>query len=95
MTIYINDIRQDYRHTAFFSPSSAGLGYATISTGDSVDDITPYDDNGGIPEGLTSKEWTRICDNYERYLYEHRHELEINPAGHEWEKFFEEDRAKR
>ncbi len=78
-TILINDIKQDYKHRAFFSPSSAELEYSTL----------PREAFGGMgtdakPEDMTSHEWYEACKRFEKYLYEHRYELGINGAGNGW-----------
>lgn len=74
-TILINDIKQDYRHTAFFSPSTAGLGYAPIQgrAGDTlaVTFDTPEED----------REFLDALKQYEKYAREHWVELELNGRG--------------
>lgn len=59
-TIFINDIKQDFRHHAFFSPSSAGLGYSTLPSvafGPMGFDAKPAD--------MTTREWNKAVDRLE------------------------------
>lgn len=54
-TIFINDIRQDYRHHAFFSPSAAGIEYSTLP-------LEAFGEMGGDdsdckPADMSLKDW--------------------------------------
>lgn len=75
-TIFINDIKQDYRHHAFFSPSAAGLGYSTLPP-------EAFGPMGG--DDFASEEekeaFYKAADQYEKYAREHWIELELNGRG--------------
>lgn len=67
-TIFINDIKQDYRHHAFFSPSNAGLGYSTLPR-------EAFGEMGGAeadpkPADMSLKDWIKAWDTYERMCEE-------------------------
>lgn len=73
--IFVNDIRQDWRHADFVSMSNSGLGYAPIqgSAGDTLAVI------------FDSKEEDRAFlethHQHEKYIREHWVKLELNGRG--------------
>lgn len=76
-TVLINDIKQDYRHTAFFSPSNAGLGYSTLPP-------EAFGPMGGAeydpkPADMSLKDWLAGWDRLEAL------EQRMKMAG-EWER---------
>lgn len=63
-TIFINDIKQDYRHHAFFSPSAAGLGYSTLPP----EAFGPMGGNDPLPEGMTMHDLVEAQKTMERMV---------------------------
>ncbi len=61
--IYVNDIRQDWRHADFVSMSSSGLQYTT----------TPYiSANFGDPKpaDMSLKDWIKAWDTTEKRIHD-------------------------
>ena len=76
-TIFINDIRADFRHWAFFSPSSAGLEYSTLPR-------EAFGEMGGPeadpkPADMSLKDWLAGWDRLEAM------EKRMKMAG-EWDR---------
>lgn len=74
-TIFINDIRQDYRHHAFFSPSACGLEYSTLP-------LVAFGEMGGDdpkPADMSITDWIKAWDTYEK-------RVEAMKMRGEWER---------
>lgn len=75
-TILINDIKQDYRQRAFFSPSACGLGYSTLPP-------EAFGEIGGNDYASEEEKiaFYKAADAHAKYIKSHWIDLEINGRG--------------